>query len=56
MIPKNNSALMTIANTTIARMLASGELQSLYDKWVAPYGAPREGVTEALFKVEAIEE
>ncbi len=56
MVAKNNSGLLTVANQTIARMLASGRLQALYDHWVAPYGAPREGIAEALFKIEAVEE
>jgi glutamate/aspartate transport system substrate-binding protein len=56
MVQKNNSGLLTTANGTIARMLASGRLQELYDQWVAPYGAPREGAVEALFKIQAVAE
>ena len=54
MVGKNNSGLLTIVNTTIARMLAKGELNKLYDKWITPYGVPIEGEVEALFKIEAI--
>ncbi|MGY2904138.1 glutamate/aspartate transport system substrate-binding protein [Bradyrhizobium sp. URHC0002] len=56
MVGKNNSGLMTIVNGTIARMLASGELQKLYDQWITPYGVPLEGEIDTLFKVQAIAE
>ena len=56
MVGKNNSGLLTIVNDAIARMLASGELQKLYDKWITPYGVPIEGEVDALFKIEAIAE
>lgn len=56
MVGKNNSGLLTIINGTIARLLASGELQKLYDQWITPYGVPIEGEIDALFKIEAIEE
>jgi glutamate/aspartate transport system substrate-binding protein len=56
MVGKNNSGLLTAANATIARMLASGELVKLYDKWIAPYGVPVAGEVETLFKIQAIEE
>ncbi len=56
MVGKNNSGLLTIANGTIARMLASGELRKLYDQWVTPYGVPIEGDLDSLFKIEAIAE
>lgn len=56
MVGKNNSGLLTIINGTIARLLASGDLQKLYDQWITPYGVPIEGEIEALFKIEAIEE
>src|SRR5215813_4253158 len=49
MVGKNNSGLLTIVNDAIARMLASGELQKLYDKWITPYGVPIEGEVDALF-------
>jgi len=56
MVAKNNSGLLTIVNGTIARMLASGELQKLYDKWITPYGVPIAGEVDTLFKIEAIAE
>jgi glutamate/aspartate transport system substrate-binding protein len=56
MVGKNNSGLLTIINGTIARLLASGELHRLYDKWITPYGVPIAGEVDALFKIEAIEE
>ena len=56
MVGKNNSGLLTIINGTIARMLASGELQKLYDQSITPYGVPIEGEIDTLFKIEAIEE
>jgi glutamate/aspartate transport system substrate-binding protein len=56
MVGKNNSGLLTIIDGTIARMLASGELQKLYDQWITPYGVPIEGEIDTLFKIEAIEE
>ncbi len=56
MVGKNNSGLLTVANATIARMLASGEMVRLYDKWITPYGVPVEGEVETLFKIQAIEE
>lgn len=56
MVGKNNSGLLTIINVTIARLLASGELQKLYDQWITPYGAPIEGEVDAMFKIEAISE
>ena len=56
MVGKNNSGLLTIVNGTIARLLASGELQKLYDQWITPYGVPIEGEIDTLFKIEAIEE
>jgi glutamate/aspartate transport system substrate-binding protein len=56
MVGKNNSGLLTIINGTIARLLASGELQKLYDQWITPYGVPIAGEVDALFKIEAIEE
>lgn len=56
MVGKNNSGLLTIINGTISRLLASGELQKLYDQWITPYGVPIEGEVDALFKIEAIEE
>ena len=56
MVGKNNSGLLTVANATIARMLASGEMVKLYDKWITPYGVPVEGEVETLFKIQAIEE
>ena len=56
MVGKNNSGLLTIVNDAIARMLASGDLQKLYGKWITPYGVPIEGEVEALFKIEAIAE
>jgi glutamate/aspartate transport system substrate-binding protein len=56
MVGKNNSGLLTIINGTIARLLASGELQKIYDQWITPYGVPIEGEVDALFKIEAIEE
>jgi glutamate/aspartate transport system substrate-binding protein len=56
MVPKNNSGLLAIVNATIARSLSDGSLRQSYTTWVAPYGAPIEGETEALFKVEAVED
>lgn len=56
MVGKNNSGLLTIINGTIARLLASGELQKLYDQWITPYGVPIAGEIDALFKIEAIAE
>ena len=56
MVGRNNSGLLTIVNGTIARMLAAGELQKLYEKWITPYGVPIEGELDALFKIEAIAE
>jgi glutamate/aspartate transport system substrate-binding protein len=56
MVGKNNSGLLTIINGTIARMLATGELQKLYDQWITPYGVPIDGEVDALFKIEAIAE
>jgi glutamate/aspartate transport system substrate-binding protein len=56
MVGKNNSGLLTIINGTIARLLASGELQRLYDQWITPYGVPIEGEVDTLFKIEAIAE
>jgi glutamate/aspartate transport system substrate-binding protein len=56
MVAKNNSGLLTIVNGTIARLLASGELQKLYDQWITPYGVPIEGEVDTLFKIEAIAE
>src|SRR6201996_7647399 len=47
MVGKNNSGLLTIVNGTIARMLAAGELQKLYDKWITPYGVPIQGELDA---------
>ena len=41
---------------TIVGMLATGELQKLYEKWITPYGVPIEGELDALFKIEAIAE
>jgi glutamate/aspartate transport system substrate-binding protein len=56
MVAKNNSGLLTIVNGTIAKLLASGELQRLYDQWITPYGVPIEGEVDTLFKIEAIAE
>jgi glutamate/aspartate transport system substrate-binding protein len=56
MVGKNNSGLQTIINGTIAKLLASGELQRLYDQWITPYGVPIAGEVDALFKIEAIAE
>ena len=56
MVGKNNSGLLAIINGTIARLLASGELQKLYDQWITPYGVPIEGEVDTLFKIEAIAE
>lgn len=56
MVGKNNSGLLTIINGTIARLLASGEFQKLYDQWITPYGVPIEGEVDTLFKIEAIAE
>lgn len=56
MVGKNNSGLLTIVNGAIARMLSAGELQKLYEKWIAPYGVPIAGEVDALFKIEAIAE
>ena len=56
MVGRNNSGLLAIVNGTIARMLAAGELQKLYEKWITPYGVPIEGELDALFRVEAIAE
>jgi glutamate/aspartate transport system substrate-binding protein len=56
MVGKNNSGLMTLLNGTIARMLASGDLQKLYGQWITPYGVPIEGEVDALFKIEAVAE
>jgi glutamate/aspartate transport system substrate-binding protein len=56
MVGKNNSGLLTIINGTIARLLASGELQKLYGQWITPYGVPIEGEVDTLFKIEAIAE
>lgn len=56
MVGKNNSGLLTIINGTIARLLASGELQKIYDQWITPYGVPIEGEVDTLFKIEAIAE
>lgn len=56
MVGKNNSGLLTIVDGTLSRMLMSGELQKLYDKWITPYGVPIEGEVDTLFKIEAIAE
>jgi len=56
MVGKNNSGLLTIINGTIARLLASGDLQKLYDQWITPYGVPIEGEVDTLFKIQAIAE
>lgn len=56
MVGRNNSGLLTIINGTIAKLLATGDLQKLYDKWITPYGVPIEGEVDTLFKIEAIAE
>lgn len=56
MVGKNNSALLAVANGTIARMLASGQMRNLYDTWITPFGVPIEGEVEAMFEIETIEE
>lgn len=56
MVGKNNSGLLTIINGTIARLLASGDMQRLYNQWITPYGVPIEGEVDTLFKIEAIAE
>ena len=53
---RTGRSALTIVNGTIARMLAAGELQKLYEKWITPYGVPIEGELDALFKIEAIAE
>jgi hypothetical protein len=40
----------------MARLIRSGEMQSLYDKWVAPLALPMSSDLATLFKIEAIPE
>lgn len=56
MVAKNNSGLLAVVNATIARSLADGSMQQLYNRWIAPYGVPITGALATLFKIEAVEE
>jgi glutamate/aspartate transport system substrate-binding protein len=56
MVGKNNSGLLTAANSALARMISAGQMRKLYDTWITPYGVPIEGEVEAMFEIETIEE
>lgn len=54
MVGKNNSGLLTIVNEVIARLARSGELEALYDRWIAPYAGPAGSEVTTMFKVKSI--
>src|SRR5579871_132665 len=40
LVEKNSTVFLSLVNATMARLIRSGELQPLYDKWFAPLALP----------------
>jgi glutamate/aspartate transport system substrate-binding protein len=56
LVQKNNTVFLSLINATMARLIRSGEMRSLYDKWFAPLALPMSSDLGTLFKIEAIPE
>jgi glutamate/aspartate transport system substrate-binding protein len=56
LVQKNNTIFLSLINATMARLIRSGEMRSLYDKWFAPLALPMSSDLATLFKIEAIPE
>jgi glutamate/aspartate transport system substrate-binding protein len=53
---KNSTVFLSLVNATMARLIRSGEMQTLYDKWFSPLGVPLSPDLATSFKLQAIPE
>lgn len=56
MVQKNSTVFLTLVNATIARLIRSGEMQSLYKRWLGDLDVPLSPDLATAFKIEALEE
>jgi glutamate/aspartate transport system substrate-binding protein len=56
LVQKNSTVFLSLVNATIARLIRSGEMQALYEKWFAPLAVPLSPDLATAFKIEAIAE
>lgn len=52
LIGKNSTVFLTLVNTTMARLIRSGEMQQLYAKWFEPMEVPMSPDLETVFRLE----
>lgn len=55
-VQKNSTVFLSLVNATIARLIRSGEILALYDKWFEPLSVPLSPDLAAAFKLEATPE
>lgn len=56
MVQKNSTVFLTLVNATFARLIRSGEMQSLYKRWLGDLDVPLSPDLATAFKIEALEE
>jgi glutamate/aspartate transport system substrate-binding protein len=56
LVQKNSTVFLSLVNATMARLIRSGEMQSLYERWFAPLALPLSSDLSTLFMIEAIPE
>lgn len=52
LIGKNSTVFLTLVNTTMARLIRSGEMHKLYAKWFDPMDVPLSPDLETVFRLE----
>lgn len=56
LVQKNSTVFLSLVNATMARLIRSGEMQALYDKWLTPLGLTMSPDLATLFRIEALPE
>lgn len=56
LVQKNNTHFLSLVNATIARLVRSGEMDRIYEKWFGPMGIPMSPELAAALRLEAIPE
>jgi glutamate/aspartate transport system substrate-binding protein len=56
LVQKNSTVFLSLVNATMARLIRSGQMQSLYEKWFAPMDLPMSSDLATLLRIEAIPE
>ena len=56
MVPQNDSQFRRVANMALADLFRSGEIETIYEKWFGPMGAPMSDELKAAIKLQALPE